>query len=336
MKKVFSRVILLTLIVALVFGATMSTISAAPKYNWKLASVLPAAHPVTKALIMFAERVNVLTKGEIKINVFTDGQLGQEADYFQGVSIGSIEIAKASSSPFAQYVPQMDALGIPFIWRNDEHQHHAMDGKVGKMLNAYAEAKGFKMLSYMDAGFRNFTMRDKAIKTPADLKGMKVRTQQSQLMLDVVAAFGAIAVPMGMSDVYTALQTKVIDGWENNEPTVLSANMFEVCKYFSYTRHSSVPDVLIMNLKAFNSVSKADQKAIMQAAKEATASQRLIWADYMNSVVDQLKTKGEIFNEVDDIKAFQATVKPAVDKYVAKSKVSADLKALIKAIQETK
>ncbi len=336
MKKNFSRVILLTFVVALVFGVTMSSISAAPKYNWKLASVLPAAHPVTKALILFAERVNVLTKGEVKINVFTDGQLGQEADYLQGCSIGSIEITKVSASPFSQYVPQMDAVGMPFIWRNADHQHKALDGKVGKMLDVYCEAKGFKMLSYMDAGFRNFTMRDKAIKTPADLKGMKVRTQQSQLMLDVVASFGAIAVPMGMHDVYTALQPKVIAGWENNEPTVLSGNMFEVCKYFSYIRHSSVPDLLIMNLKAFNSVSKADQKAVMQAAKEATASQRLIWADYMGTVVEQLKVKGEVFNEVDNIKAFQTVVKPAVDKYVSKSKVSVDLSKLIKAIDATK
>jgi TRAP-type transport system periplasmic protein len=230
----------------------------------------------------------------------------------------------------------MDAVGMPFIWRNADHQHRALDGKVGKMLNTFAQAKGFKMLSYMDAGFRSFSLRDKPVKTPADLKGMKVRTQQSQLMLDVVAAFGAIAVPMGMGDVYSALQTKVIDGWENNEPTVLSANMFEVSKYFSYTRHSSVPDVLFMNLKAFNSVSKADQKAIMQAAKEATASQRLIWDDYMGTVVNQLKAKGEVFNEVDNIKAFQAVVKPAVDKYVSKSKVSADLANLVKVIDETK
>ncbi|HBF39570.1 MAG TPA: C4-dicarboxylate ABC transporter, partial [Firmicutes bacterium] len=250
MKRTYARIIMIALIAVLVLGVTMSSISAAPKYTWKLASVLPAAHPVTKALVQFAERVNVLTKGDIKINVFTDGQLGQEADYFQGCSIGSIEIAKVSSSPLAQYVPQMDAMGIPFIWRGTEHQHHAVDGKVGKMLNGYAEAKGFKVLSYMDAGFRSFSLRDKPIKTPADLKGLKVRTQQSQLMLDVVASFGAIAVPMGMSDVYSGLQTKVIDGWENNEPTVLSANMFEVCKYFSYTRHSSVPDVLMMNLKA--------------------------------------------------------------------------------------
>jgi TRAP-type C4-dicarboxylate transport system substrate-binding protein len=188
----------------------------------------------------------------------------------------------------------------------------------------------------MDAGFRNFTLRDKAVKTPADLKGLKVRTQQSQLMLDVVAAFGATAVPLGMGDVYSALQTKLIDGWENNEPTVLSGNLQEVCPYYSYTRHSSVPDVLAMNLKSFNSLPKADQKAIMEAAKEATESQRLIWADYMSTVVDQLKAKGMKFNEVDDIKAFQAVVKPAVDKYIAKSKVGADLNAILKAIDATK
>jgi len=335
MKKNYLRLVVCVLVVAIILVASIPGFAAA-KYNWKLASVLPSAHPVTKALIMFAERVNVLTKGEVKITVFPDAQLGQEADYLQGCSIGSIEVTKISASPFAQYVPQADALGMPFIWRNDAHQHSALDGKVGKMMVPFVEAKGFKMLAYMDAGFRNFTLRDKAVKTPADLKGMKVRTQQSQLMLDVVAAFGATAVPMGMNDVYTALQTKVIDGWENNEPTVLSANMQEVCPYFSYTRHSSVPDVLVMNLKAFDSVSKADQKAILEAAKEATASQRLIWADYMSTVVEQLKAKGMKFNEVDDIKAFQAVVKPACDKYIAKSKVGADLTAILKAIENTK
>ena len=296
-----------------------------------MASVLNDTHPVNKALIYFAERVNVLTKGEVKINVFANGQLGQEADYLQGCSIGSIEVTKVSASPLAQYVPQLDAVGLPFIWRNTEHQHNALDGKPGKMLAADAEVKGFKILAFMDAGFRNFSLRDKPVKTPADLKSLKVRTQQSKLMLDVVAAFGATAVPMGMSDVDTSLQTKVIDGRENNEPTVLSSNMQEVCKYFSYTRHTSVPDVLIINKKVFDSISKADQKAIIQAGKEATLSQRQIWADMMGSTIDQLKAKGLIFNEVDNIKDFQAIVAPVVKQYEAK--VGADL---IKAIQDTK
>lgn len=334
MKK-YSKIIVLALVLIIALTASVPGMAAA-KYSWKLASVLPAAHPVTKALIMFAERVNVLTKGEVKINVFTDAQLGQEADYLQGVSIGSIEITKVSASPLAQYIPQMDATSMPFIWRNEEHQHKALDGKVGNMLKKFGDAKGIKVLAFMDAGFRNFSLREKPVKTPADLKGLKVRTQQSKLMLDVVNAFGATAVPMGMNDVYTALQTKVIDGWENNEPTVLSANMFEVCKYYSYTRHTSVPDVLIMSKKVFDSVPKADQKAVLEAAKEATQSQRLIWADYMGTVVDQLKTKGEVFNEVDNVKAFQDVVKPAVDNFVASSKVADDLKTLIKAINDTK
>jgi TRAP-type transport system periplasmic protein len=331
MKKQYSRVIMIILIVTLVLATSVSGFSAAPKYNWKLASVLNDAHPVNKALVYFAERVGVLTKGQIKITVFANGQLGQETDYIQGCSVGSIEVTKVSAAPLAQFVPQLDAVGLPFIWRNEDHKHKALDGKVGKMLAADCGVKGFKVLSYMDAGFRSFSLRDKPVKTPADLKGVKVRTQQSKLMLDVVAAFGATAVPMGMSDVYTALSTKVIDGWENNEPSVLTANMQEVCKYFSYTRHQSVPDMLIMNQRLFDSVPKNLQKAIITAAAEATASQRQIWADMMGSTITQLKAKGMIFNEVDNIKDFQAVVAPVVKQYGAK--VGPEL---IKAIQDTK
>ncbi|HEX3045017.1 MAG TPA: TRAP transporter substrate-binding protein [Bacillota bacterium] len=335
-NSMITKILIVSLLVFVILAASVPGLAAGAKYNWKLASVLPDSHPVNKALVYFAERVGILSKGQIKITVFANGQLGQESDYLQQCSIGSIEITKISASAASQYIPQLDATGMPFIWRNAEHQFKALDGKVGKMLNAFSEQKGFKMLSYMDAGFRSFTMRDKPVKTPADLKGMKVRTQQSKLMLDVVAAFGATAVPMGMSDVYTALQAKVIDGWENNEPTVLTYNMQEVCKYYSYTRHTSVPDVLIMNLKTFNSLPKNLQKTVMTAAGEATISQRQIWADMIGTTVDQLKAKGCIMNEVDDIKAFQAIVEPAIKSYVATSKVSADLNTLIKAIQETK
>ena len=334
MKK-YSLIVVLALILGLVF-LTIPGLADGPKYSWKLASVLPESHPVNKALVYFAERVGIITKGQIKITVFPSGQLGQEADYLQGCSIGSLEIIKVSASAASQYIPQLDATGIPFIWRNADHQHKALDGKVGKMLAGFAETKGFKMLAFMDAGFRNFSLRDKAVRTPADLKGLKVRTQQSKLMLDVVAAFGATAVPMGQSDVYSALQTKVIDGWENNEPTVLTYNMQEVCKYFSYTRHTSVPDILVMNLNIFKSVPASLQKAIVKAAQEATVSQRQIWADMIGTTISQLKAKGLIMNEVDDIKPFQAIVEPAVKSYVAGSKVGADLTALIKTIQDTK
>lgn len=335
MKKYF-KIVVLALVVSSLVAAALPGLADGPKVSWRLGSVLPESHPVNKALVYFAERVGVLTKGEVKITVYPAGQLGQEADYLQGCSMGSIEVTKVSSSPLAQYVPQMDVVGLPFIWRNPDHQHAALDGKVGQMLAAFAAAKGFKVLSFMDAGFRNFTLRDKAVKTPADLKGLKIRTMQSKLMLDMVAAFGATAVPMGQSDVYTALQTKVIDGWENNEPTVLAFNMQEVCKYFSYSRHSSVPDILIVNKKLFDALSQANQRAMVKAGREATVSQRRIWADMIGDTISQLKAKGMIFNEVDDIKAFQAAVKPAIDKYVAESRVSADLNKLIKAIESAK
>ena len=266
-KSIGIKILVLSSIVSAVLSSSVPGQAAGPKYNWKLASVLPDTHPANKALIYFAERVGVLTKGEIRITVFPAGQLGQESDYLQGCSIGSIEITKVSASAASQYIPQLDALGMPFIWKNSKHQFKALDGKVGKMLSAFSEVKGFKMLSFMDAGFRSFSLRDKPVKTPGDLKGLRIRTQQSKLTIDVLTAFGATAVPMRISDVYAALQNKTIDGWEHNEPTVLTYNMQKVCKYYSYTRHNSVPDVLVMNMKLFNSLPKNLQKAIMTAAK---------------------------------------------------------------------
>jgi len=309
------KLVLLSLVLVLVLAASLPGFTAGPKWNWKLASVLNASHPVNKALDFFCTRVGQLTNGQAKITLFPGGQMGQESDYLQGCRVGSIEFTKISASPLAQYAPRMNAFSLPFIFRNSAHEFHVVDGKIGTQLFGDLEASGFKGLAYMDAGFRSFSTRDKPVRVPADLKGLKVRVQQAKLMLDMVASFGATAVPLGMSDVYTALQTKVIDGWENNEPTVLQANMQEVCKYFSYTRHSAVPDVLIMNYTLYNSLPMPIQKAIMQASSEATTMQRKIWADMMGDTVAQLKQKGMIFNEVDNIKDFQKVVQPVVKQY---------------------
>jgi len=324
------KFVLLSLVLILVLAVAIPGFTAGPKWNWKLASVLNASHPVNKSLAFFCDRVGELTKGQVKITLFPGGQLGQEADYLQGCRVGSIEVTKISASPLAQYAARMNAFSLPFIFRNAAHEFKVVDGKIGDQLFGDLEASGFKGLCYMDAGFRSFSTRDKPVRVPADLKGLKVRVQQSKLMLDMVASFGATAVPLGMSDVYTALQTKVIDGWENNEPTVLQANMQEVCKYFSYTRHSAVPDVLIMNYTLYNSLPLPIQNAIMQASHEAAAMQRKIWANMMGDTITQLKQKGMIFNEVDNIKDFQKTVQPVVKQY--EKQIGS---GLIKQIQDT-
>ncbi len=321
MKK-HSKLIAFTLIVLLVLMTSFPGF-ATPKYNWKLASVLAESHPVHKALVFFADRVGTLTKGEVKITVFPAGQLGQEKDYIEGAKLGSIEITKVSAAALGQFSDKLQVVSLPFLFESTEHQHKVLDGPVGKTLMADIEAKGFKGLAWFDAGFRSMSTREKPIRVPADMKGLKIRVMQSKPLIDTINAFGAAAVPMGMDDVYISLQTKVIDGWENNEPSVLSANMQEVCKYYSYTRHTLIPDIFVMSKSVYDSASPKVQKALLQAAKEATVMQRKIWADDIDKTVKTLKAKGVIFNEVDNLKDFQSVAQPVLKQY--EKTVGADL-----------
>ena len=289
--------------------------AATAKYNWKLASVLPDSHPVHKALTYFADQVGETTKGEVKITVYPAGQLGQEKDYIEGVKVGAIEITKVSSAPLGQFAPSLQVVSLPFIWRNDQHQHAVLDGAIGTRLMKDLEKNGFKGLAFFDAGFRNVTTQVGPVKVPADLKGLKIRVMQSKPLIDTINAFGATAVPMGQSEVYVGLQQKVIDGWENNEPTVLTFNMQEVAKYFSYTRHTSIPDILVMSKQIFDSVPKNIQQAILDAAAKTVPYQRKIWADYIDDAVKQLKAKGMVFNEVNNIRDFQVLAKPIYKEF---------------------
>jgi tripartite ATP-independent transporter DctP family solute receptor len=290
-------------------------VAAAATYNWKLASVLPDSHPVHKALIYFAEQVGEKTDGDVKITVYPAGQLGQEKDYIEGVKVGAIEVTKVSSAPLGQFAPSLQVVSLPFIWRDADHQHRVLDGAVGARLMKDLEKNGFKGLAFFDAGFRNVTTRVGPVKVPADLKGLKIRVMKSKPLMDTINAFGATAVPMGQSEVYVALQQKVIDGWENNEPTALTFNMQEVAKYFSYTRHTSIPDILVMSKSIFDSTPANIQKAIMDAAAATVPYQREIWASYINDAVKQLEAKGMIFNEVDNIQDFQVLAKPIYKEF---------------------
>lgn len=294
-------------LIAAILMIAIGFAGAAPKYNWKLASVLPDTHPVHQALVFFADELARKSNGDIKITLFPAGQLGDEKAYIEAIKVGSLEFAKVSSGPAGQYVPTLQVISLPFIWRNLDHQHNVLQGPIGKRLFADMEKQGFKGLAFMDAGFRSITAQ-KPIYTPADLKGMKIRVMQSKPLIDTINALGGIAVPMGQSEVYSALQTKIIDGWENNEPTVLSFNMQEVAKYYSYTRHSSIPDLLMMSKKLFDSLPKNIQDMIDQTAAEAINKHNQLWGEMIDKTVADLKAKGMIFNEVKDITEFQKAI----------------------------
>ncbi|HUX12239.1 MAG TPA: TRAP transporter substrate-binding protein [Spirochaetia bacterium] len=296
-------------------AGSSSGAAAAKTYSWSLASVLPASHPVNKSLEYFAQLVSDTTGGHVKIKVYPGGQLGDESAYIEGIKLGTIDMAKVSSAPLGQYDPKLQVLSLPYIFSSEKQQQDVLDGPIGQQLMAGLSAKGYKGLTFLDAGFRSFTVKAHPINTPADLKGLKIRVMQSQPLIDVVNALGAVAVPMGQSEVYTALQQGVIDGWENNLPTVLAFNMQEVCKYFSYDRHASIPDILIMNPKKFDELPAEYQKAVMDAAAKTSVFQVKIWNDYVGTAKAELEKKGLIINEISDLKAFQKYAQPIYDKF---------------------
>lgn len=284
----------------------------------KLATELPDQHPTFEAMKFFAEKVKQKTNGQVTVGLFPNGQLGGSRDVIESVKMGTIDSTLVSAGPLAQFVPTVDVLSLPYIFKNTNHMHAALDGDTGKKLAEDIKKVGLVHLGWTDAGSRNIINNIRPVQKPEDMKGIKVRVMNSNLMIDTINKMGGIATPMNMGEVYSALQQKVIDGWENNSPTVLTSKLYEVSKYFSWTNHFMVPDALIFGQKALDKLSADQQKAVVEAAKETIVKQRQLWADYEGKAINELKAKGVKFNDVPDTAAFAEKVKPVWDGFTKK------------------
>ena len=312
---------ILFVFIALALVTTIAFVSGGEetkKVIMKLSSVLPESHPTNLAMVFFADEVNKRTNGEIEIQVFPNSQLGEQRDALEGLKVGILEMAMTAAGPLGQFVPTVDVLNLPYIWRDLDHMHKALDGEAGTILAADMERAGFKFLYWMDAGSRNVINNKLPITKPEDLRGLRIRVMTSNLMVDTLNNMGAIATPMGQGEVYSALQQGVLDGWENNPQTLLTLKLYEVSKYFSSTRHFMVPDVLLMSKKVFDGLTPDQQKIIMEVAKQAQDKQRASWKDSESKAIEELKQKGVIFNDIADVTPFMEKVKPVWKTYTDK------------------
>ncbi len=266
----------------------------------KLACVLSQDHPTGQALSYFEKRVEELSLGRIDVRLFLNSQLGNATDTIESCRGGNIEMIATSAAPLAQFAESLNVLTMPFLFRDKQHEYAVVDGPIGGILDKKLQAVNFGILSFFDAGSRNITTTKGPVKSPDDIRGMKIRVMPSKLMIDTINALGGSAVAMGQGEVYSALQTGVIDGWENNPPTVLTFKMYETgCKYFAWTRHLSVPDLLLINQECYASLDDDLRAAIDRAAKETQVKQRELWQKGEMDAVETLKQAGMIFNEVD-------------------------------------
>ncbi|MBN2128150.1 MAG: TRAP transporter substrate-binding protein [Sedimentisphaerales bacterium] len=304
------------------------------KVKVRLATVLPADHPSCEALGFFRDRLAEVSGGQVDVQLFLNSQLGGDAETIEFCQAGNIEMVYTSSASLAQHAAMMNVVCLPYMFDDMEHLHRAMDGEVGKALAAELEEIGLRPLCWFDAGTRNVMTKKGPVPEPADLEGLKIRVQQSSLMIDTLNAMGAAATPMGQGEVYTSLQTGRLDGWENNPATCESFKMYETgCRYFTWTQHLAIPDAVVINAGFLGRQSPEVQGWIEQVAAETTAKQRDLWATGEAAIVAELKEAGMEFSQADRA-AYAERVKRVYPTYYAK--YGAEFEALCKQIEGMK
>src|SRR6266480_308608 len=242
----------------------------------KYSGIQPLEHPSSYAEKYFGEEVGTLTKGTIKVEVYHNTQLGDAVANVQSVRNGTIGFTTVSASNLNQVVPAMDMLSLPFIFKNEAHFWWYLAQPEAENFVKPLEAKGIKKIAYIDSGSRNL-FTQKAVRTPADMKGQKIRVMASPVMVKTMEALGATGVPVAWAELYTALQTGVVDGAENNHPSVVAKKFYEVSKYYTLDEHMRIPDVIAMSMKLWNQLNDDQKKAVLDAGARTQAYMRGAW-----------------------------------------------------------
>ncbi len=285
----------------------------------KVGQLLPASHPTSRAMAFFKERLEELTDGRVDVRLYSSGQLGTSDQVIALSRMGNLEACAVSSAPLAQHAELFSVLVMPFVFRDSAHQHAVVDGPVGKELAEHLRSKNLHAAAFFDSGSRNVMTIKGPVETPDDLQGMKIRVMSSNVLQETVACLGAMPQAISQGEVYSALQTGVIDGWENNPATCKAFSMYETgCKYFAWTRHVAIPDVLVISRRWYDSQDADIRDAIDRAAEETKQYQRQLWQKDEEEAIIALKAAGMKFNEVDRsafLERFDTFYDRCIEKY---------------------
>jgi tripartite ATP-independent transporter DctP family solute receptor len=280
-----------------------------------LAHSLPQSHPVHKGILEFQKALDKKSKGTLKVKIFPDAQLGSEREVLELLQIGSVAATKVSAATLSNFVPEYHLLGIPYLFRDKQHQFDVLEGEIGKSILEKGSKFWLRGLCYYDAGSRSFYTSSKAIRTPDDLKGLKIRVMNNQMAINMVNAMGGSATPLAYGELYTAIQQGVVDGAENNPPSFVSSNHYEISKYYTLDQHSAVPDVLLIGTKYWDKLSDDEKNWVQEAADESSQAQKKFWND---SVEESMKTAREAGVEIiiPDKSLFAEKSKSVLEEFV--------------------
>ena len=309
-------------------AAGMATTVAAKEY--RSSDVHPEDYPTVMAVKFMSDQIKAKTGGKDSIKVYTMSQLGSEKDTIEQTKIGALDFVRINVAPMNNICPETMVPTMPFLFRSKEHMRKVLDGPIGDEILKACEKQGFIGLAFYDSGSRSLYTVKKPVKSLADVKGLKIRVQQSDLWVALLQAMGANATPMPYGEVYTGLKTGVVDGAENNFPSYDTARHFEVAKYYALTDHSMAPEMLLMSKKVWDGLTPQEQTIIRDAAKASVPYMRKLWDEKELESRKKVEAGGAQIVEVDK-KSFQDAMKPVYDKFITDPK----LKEMVAKVQAT-
>jgi len=284
--------VFVALLVVLFLGTVWTGSASCQTWSLKLGTATAPDHAYNVAAKKFAELVAQRTGNKVKVDVYPATQLGNERDMIEGLQLGTVDFVVTSTGPVGGFVPKMFVVDLPFLFRDREHAYKVLDGPIGDGLLDAFSAKDIKGLAFWENGFRQITNSVRPIEKPEDLKGIKIRTMENKIHLAAFRAFGASPTPMAWGEVYTALQQGTIDAEENPIAIIYTSKLFEVQKYLALTGHFYSPALLLMSMKAYNSLPEDTRKIVLDAAVECGTFERNLLRDDEAKQLEELKSKG--------------------------------------------
>ena len=281
-------------------------------FHLRLAHNLAEDHAVHVAMTAWAEAVKEKSNGSISIQIFPNGTLGSETDCITIMRAGGLDMTKVSAATLGNFKNEWNALSVPYVFNDKEHYYGVMDGEVAQDMYQLTQDAGFIGLTWLDSGSRSFYTAKTAIRTPADLKGLKIRTMDSQMAIDMMNALGGSATVMGYSEIYTGMQQGNVDGAENNVTALRDHS--DVTQYYCFDEHTRIPDIIVISTTAWNAMSDNQRQIMRETAADMTDQYKQAWADFENEVLEMAQNNNvELIRDV-DMSAFQEACQPIYEK----------------------
>ncbi|HLZ02131.1 MAG TPA: TRAP transporter substrate-binding protein [Bradyrhizobium sp.] len=301
----------LALVVALFLTVTATSVFAR---EFRAADTQSKDYPTVQALCYMGQLIEARSGGRLKIRVFHSRQLGEEKETIEQTRVGAIDLNRTNVAPIGAFVPSMNVLAMPFLFRSVDHLQKVLDGSIGNEILGGFEPYGFVGLAFYDSGARSIYNNVRPVRTLADLKGLRIRVQQSGLMSDMIRSLGAEPVELPYGQVLTGLATRLIDGAENNWPSFITTDHYKYAGFYTLTEHTMGPEVLVMSLKAWQSLSPDDQNLFREAARESSRFMREKWRDLEDRSRQQAEAAGVTIIRDFDRKPFEAAMTGLYEK----------------------